>query len=76
MGLNEFITKFADAVEGLNVEDISGKTNFNEIKQWDSLTVMTVIAMIDSDYQVILSGVELETCENIERLYDLVKKKQ
>jgi len=77
MELNEFIKNFADAIDGVDLASLSPNTNYkNDIEEWDSLAVMTVLAMIDSEYKIVISGEDVENCNTISELFELVKNRQ
>ncbi|HAQ57724.1 MAG TPA: acyl carrier protein, partial [Opitutae bacterium] len=40
-----------------------------ELEAWDSLAVLTVIAMIDAEYDVRLKADTLKSCETLEALF-------
>jgi acyl carrier protein len=42
---------------------------------WDSLSVVSTIASIDNCYKVSVSGDQLESCETIGDIFELVNKK-
>ncbi|MFZ1290145.1 MAG: hypothetical protein WAR79_08640 [Melioribacteraceae bacterium] len=76
MDINTFMQNFADAVEDVQFNQLTEELDFkNELEQWDSLAVMTTLAMIDSEYNVILEGKDIEKCKTLRQLFDLVKSK-
>ncbi|MBK7107102.1 MAG: acyl carrier protein [Ignavibacteriae bacterium] len=76
MDINTFMQNFADAIEDVQFNQLTEELDFkNELEQWDSLAVMTTLAMIDSEYNVILEGKDIEKCKTISQLFDLVKSK-
>ena len=47
MEIKEFIEKFAEAVEIEDAEALTAATEFHELDEWSSLSVMLVIAFFD-----------------------------
>ena len=45
-----------------------------ELEYWDSLKVMTLLAVCDETYNIELDPDELDDCKTTEDLYKLVKK--
>ncbi len=45
-----------------------------ELEYWDSLMVMTLLAVCDETYNIELDPDELDDCKTTEDLYKLVKK--
>ena len=44
MELNEFVRKFAELCEDTDVNEIKADTAFQELDEWDSLFVLSIIA--------------------------------
>ena len=51
MEIKEFIEKFADAIEVENVEELTAETEFKELDEWSSLSVMLLIAFFDEEFE-------------------------
>jgi len=75
MSLGKFIEDFEEAVEDLEAGTLSGSTDFRQLEPWDSLSVLTVIAMVDVDYGVRLKAEDLKVSDTVEALYQLVQTK-
>jgi acyl carrier protein len=67
-----FIKKFKDQLLNQNEQNIYSDTLFRELDEWDSLTAMAVIAMIDDEYSVKISDDEFKQLYTIQDLYDFV----
>ena len=76
MDLKEFIEKFADAVEVEAFASLSSETRFRELDEWSSLAALSIIAMLDEEYDVSVSGDELRKTDTIGNLYDLMNSKK
>jgi acyl carrier protein len=75
MELNEFIKKFAEQFEETPIDDFSPETFFRDVDEWSSLTALSIIAMIDEEYEKQLTGAELRGVNTIQELYLLVAAK-
>ncbi len=75
MSISRFIQQFADAVEGSNASAIDTETKFRLLEEWDSLAALSVLAMIDAEYDVQISGIELQNCQSLRELFALVETK-
>lgn len=75
MELKEFIKNFADQFEDTPVEELTAEVKFKELDEWSSLIALTVIAMVDEEYNVTLSGEDIRESETIEDLFNRVKSK-
>ena len=63
--------EFDDVEEGVLRPDF----NMRAIEGWGSMHVLVVIALIDSEYDVLLSGSDLTNTETILDLFQVVQEK-
>jgi acyl carrier protein len=70
MNLNEFIGAFAAEFDETPLSEFASNTTFKELKEWDSLTALSIIAMIDEVFSKRITGSELRSCKTIEDLYN------
>ena len=49
MEIKEFIEKLAEAIEIEEVEGLTAETEFRELDEWSSLSVMLLIAFYDEE---------------------------
>ena len=75
MELNEFIENFADQFEDTDASEIKAETVFKELEEWSSLIALSVIAMVDEEYDVTIKGDDIRSSNTIEDLFNLVKSK-
>ena len=75
MKLDEFISNFADQFDETDPSEITATTNYRELEEWSSLIALSVIAMVDDEYDVTLKGDDITGCITIEDLFNLVKSK-
>lgn len=75
MDINEFVDNVAAQFEELSVE-LKPDTNFRDIDSWGSLTALSIIAMIDEEYGVILTGDDIKAANTIQDLYNATAAKK
>lgn len=51
------------------------ETRFREIEEWSSLVALSVIAMVDEEYDVTLKGDDIKKSETIADIYNTVASK-
>ena len=68
--LEQFIAQFDDEPTGVTMD-----TDFRDIDDWDSLTALGVISMIDDEYNVKVSGDELKSSKSVRDVFNIVKTK-
>jgi acyl carrier protein len=71
MEIKDFIEKFAEAIEVDEVEALASETEFRELDEWSSLSVMMLVAMMDEEFEKQVGDKEIKTCYTIQDLYDL-----
>ncbi len=76
MELKEFIENFAAQFDDTDASEIKAETVFKELDEWSSLIALSLIAMVDEEYDVTLKGEDIRTSNTVEDLYNLVKSRQ
>lgn len=75
MELKDFIQNFAAQFDDTDASEFKGETKFRELDEWSSLIALSVIAMVDEEYEVTLKGDDMRAANTIEELYQIVKGK-
>lgn len=70
MEINDFIEKFAEAIEVEDVESLEAGTEFRQLDEWSSLSVMLLIAFYDEEFEKEISEKDIKACTTIQDLYD------
>lgn len=65
----------AKVAEILEVDDVKSTDLLDNFEEWDSLAVLSVIVMIDSDYRINLTAEEIRNSRTGQGLLDLVATK-
>lgn len=76
MDTKTFIEKFADAVEIENPASLDEKTPFRALDEWSSLAYLSVIAMLDEEYDVQIENAEFRTLQTLGDLMRAVESKR
>jgi len=71
--MNEFLKKIADILEVGEVNEVDSLKAF---PQWDSLAVLSVIAMLDANYGVNLRAADFAPVNSAVDLWNLVQSKK
>lgn len=72
MDLKEFIANFAAEFDETPEEDFTPATEFKNLDEWNSLTALSIIAMVDDNYNKTITGANLRACNTIEDLFNFV----
>lgn len=70
--MGEFKVLMAEVLEEETVDINDDITAFDS---WDSLTILSIIAMVQDEYNVEIDGEEIENSQTIKGLKDLIKSK-
>lgn len=72
MEIKEFIENFADQFEDTDASVFTPETKFRELEEWSSLSALSILAMIDEEYDVQVKADEMRKTNTIQELFDLV----
>jgi acyl carrier protein-related protein len=72
MEIKEFIEKFAEVIEVENVDALTAETEFRNLDEWSSLSVMLLIAFFDEEFEKEIGGTDIKKCDTIQDLFNLV----
>lgn len=75
MELNVFIRNFAEQFDGTNADSLCEATKFRELDEWSSMIALSVMAMVDEEYNVQLKADEVRSAETIGQLFEVIKGK-
>ena len=75
MELNEFVAHFAEQFEETDKSLFAPETKFRELEEWSSLLALSIIAMVNEEYDVVIKGDEMKKANTIVELYEIVKAK-
>jgi len=75
MTVEGFIEKIVDEFPDLKKEKITPEMNFRDHVEWDSINALVLIAMVNVEYDVIITAEELINAETVNDVYLVVKQK-
>lgn len=73
--LEEFVVLFAEQFDETNPSEITVSTAFHDLDEWSSLIGLSVIAMVDEEFDVALKGDDIKNSGTVEELYNCVISK-
>ena len=76
MELNEFVAHFAEQFEMTEPSVFTPQTVFHELPEYSSLIALSIIAMVDEEYDITIKGNDMRAAVTIEDLYNIVKSKK
>ena len=73
MEIQDFLEHFADQFVDTDFSEFQPETKFRELEEWSSIIALSLITMIDEEYDVALKGEDIRRSETIQDIFDLVK---
>ena len=75
MDITGFIENVADQFDDFEASDLNAETKFKDLDEWSSLVALSVIAMVDEEYDVAIKGDDIRNSETLQDLYNIVESR-
>lgn len=75
MELKTFIENFAAQFDETDASVFTAETKFRDLDEWSSLIGLSLIAMVDEEYDITLKGDDIKNAITVEDLFNTVKSK-
>ena len=75
MDIKEFIEYFADELDETTIDELSPETDFKALGEWSSLVALSIIAMVEDNYEKEITGEHLRSSTTLQDLFNLVESK-
>lgn len=76
MDINSFIDNFASQFDETPADQITAETNFRDLEEWSSLIALSIIAMVDEEYEVTLKGDDIKNATTVQDIFNAVVAKK
>lgn len=73
--LDEFVELFAEQFDETDASEIQASTVFHDLEEYSSLIALSIIAMIDEEFDVTIKGDDMRASVTVEDLYNKVVEK-
>ena len=67
--MDKFLESLSEVFER---DDIKPDDEFRDYEEWDSLAYLSMIAMIDENYDIVITGEEFEKLNKIQDIYNYI----
>ncbi len=74
METNNFIEKFAEALDIDDMNSLSVQTVFRDLEEWDSLAYLNIIAMLDEEFEVQIENAQFKQLITIGDIIDYLNR--
>ena len=71
----KFINLFAEVLELEGEHGLTPSTVFRDLEEWDSLAYLSVIAMVDEEYDIVIEGNDFKKLITIGDLISEIEKR-
>jgi acyl carrier protein len=71
--MENFIKKLEDVFE-MQSGSIKPIDNFREYSEWDSLALLSLMAMLDDEYNITISRDDFQKINTVEEMFNYIKK--
>ena len=75
MEIKEFVENFAAQFDETDASVFTAETRFRDLEEWSSLSGLSIIAMVDEEYDVTLKGDDMRAAVTIQDLFNTVQAK-
>lgn len=72
MDIQEFIENFAAEFDETPAEIFTSETEYKTLDEWNSLTALSIISMVDDNYNKTITGADLRSHKTILDLFNFV----
>ena len=73
--MKDFINNFAEQFDETEASEFSAETSFKDLDEWDSMIALSIIAMVDEEYDKTINGEDIKAATTIEELFNIVESK-
>lgn len=70
--LEEFVQLFGELFDDIDVTGFTPETDFRDNDEWSSLIGLSVIAMVDDEFDVTLVGDDIKNSKTIADIYNRI----
>ena len=75
MEIKECVENFAAQFDEADASVFTAETRFRDLEEWSSLIGLSIIAMVDEEYDVTLKGDDIKTSNTIQDIFEKVQAK-
>ncbi|MFT6502833.1 MAG: acyl carrier protein [Crocinitomicaceae bacterium] len=76
MTLEEFVIEIEDAFEIQERGTLLPDTDYKNFEEWDSMHALILIALIDTEFDLLVSGNDLKNLVTVREVYELIQDRK
>lgn len=74
--MEEFIKKIEEEFEDIEAGKLKPESNFREMFDWNSINALILIALVKTDYDVVINAENIASSKTISDLYNVIQSKK
>lgn len=75
ISLENFVALFAEQFDETDASEITATTVFHDLDEYSSLIALSIMSMVDDEFDVQLKGDDMRSAVTVEDLYNTVKSR-
>lgn len=76
MKIKEFISKLEEQFDDLPKGKMQPESNFREIFEWNSINALIVIALVQTDYGVMIDAEDFRKAQTVNDIYSIIEQRR
>ncbi len=76
MKIEEFISKLEEQFDDLPKGKMQPDSNFREIFEWNSINALIVIALVQTDYGVMIDAEDFRKAQTVNDIYSIIEQRK
>jgi acyl carrier protein len=73
MKIEDFIARLEEEYEDITPGTLKPESKFREVFEWSSINALILIALVKTDYDVVVNAEDIATSQTIEDLYRIIE---
>jgi len=73
MKIEDFITKLEEEYEDITPGTLRPQSVFREVFEWSSINALILIALVKTEYDVVINAEDIAASKTIEDLYKIIQ---
>lgn len=74
--MEDFIQRFVEIFDEMDIASVNSNTKFRELEEWDSIAALSVIGLIDEEYNVTFKADDMRACQTVGDLFHRIQSKK
>lgn len=74
--MEEFIKKIEEEFEDIEPGKLKPESNFREMFDWNSINALIIIALVKTEYDVVINAEDIASSKTVKDLYNVIQSKK